>query len=341
MPAAIERAFAEPLCKISLVDFSESYPERSLELGKGEQPVAYVNIMQGCDNFCAYCIVPFTRGRQKSRSTEAILEECRHLAANGTKEICLLGQNVNAFGQDKSGDGTSFSELLYKISSINEIKRLRFMTPHPKDFSKDTIKAFGELEILCPHIHLPMQAGSDNVLTNMKRRYSRETFLNLVQQLKAVRPDISFSTDIIVGFPEESEDDFLQTCTMLEEVGFRASFSFCYSDRPGTKASLMQHKIVQVVQLERLARLQAKQDIITQNWLDKRVGQHSTILLENISKKNMDTQADHIWWQGRDPYGVTVNVELKRSLGKIGALIPVNIITAKKHTLVGEYAGDL
>ncbi len=342
VPLAIEQVLAEPEVKISLIDFSKSYPERGLALEDGKAPtVAYVNIMQGCDNFCAYCIVPYTRGRQKSRATKSILDECKALLANGTKELCLLGQNVNSFGQDDAGDGTSFADLLYKIADLNGLERLRFMTPHPKDFAKDTIQAFAKLEVLCPHIHLPMQAGSDHILAQMKRQYTRQKFLDIVNELKAERKDISFSTDIIVGFPGESEDDFLQTCSLLEQVGFRASFSFCYSDRPGTSASLMPLKIPQDVQLERLAKLQAIQEKVGQVWLEKRVGETCTILLENLSKKATDAPHGHVWWQGRDPHGVTVNVALAHNVGQDGLLISTNIIDAKKHTLLGEYVGNI
>ncbi len=342
VPSAIEQVLQDPQCKISLIDFSTNYPERELSLNEGPAPtVAYVNIMQGCDNFCAYCIVPFTRGRQKSRNTAAILEECQSLIQHGTKEICLLGQNVNAFGQDKSGDGTSFVQLLYGISELKGLERLRFMTPHPKDFSAQTVKAFGDIEILCPHIHLPMQAGSNKILKAMKRKYTREDFLSLVQDLRSVRPNVSFSTDIIVGFPGESEDDFLQTCSLVQEVNFRASFSFCYSDRPGTSASRQPIKIPQDIQLKRLTKLQTLQEELGQAWLQERVGQKTVVLLENKSKKAVETALHQEWWQGKDLHGVTVNIPLETNVGQAGLLIPVNIITAKKHTLIGETMGKI
>ncbi len=336
IPAAIEKLFAEPNLKISLIDFSETYAERNLELGQTQAPpTSYVNIMQGCDNFCAYCIVPYTRGRQKSRESKAIIDECRTLLEHGSKEICLLGQNVNSFGQDASGDGTSFAQLLYAIADLPGLERLRFMTPHPKDFLTDVVRAFAEIEKLCPHIHLPLQAGSDAILHAMGRKYTRKRFLEIVQNLRQVRNDISFSSDIIVGFPGESEEDFLQTLSMLQEVNFRASFSFCYSDRPGTKASLLKDKISQEIKLERLHRLQTKQDDLAATWLKKRVGQETVLLLEQKSKKN-DEQETNTWWQGRDPYGATVNIALQPHEGKAGVLIPAKIIHAKKHTLIGE-----
>lgn len=377
-PSAIERLCTEPGLKISLVDFSESYPERAPELGSAPvPPVAYVNIMQGCDNYCAYCIVPYTRGRQKSRATPAILDECRALLEHGAKEICLLGQNVNSFGQDKTGDGTSFASLLRQVSALPGLARLRFLTPHPKDFSPEVMAAFGELKNLCPRLHLPLQAGSDAVLRNMGRKYDSARFLDIVRGLRTARPDMAFSSDIIVGFPGETEDDFLATCAMLESVGFMSSFSFCYSDRPGTRASLLPDKIAQEVKLERLARLQARQDELGQQWLQSRQGQETVVLLEGMSRNHaananaeaaaaasQETSADASsdsgkhggagkdgnaaqgqesapleHWQGRDPYGATVNVPLPQGMGHAGLLLPVRITTAKRHTLLATQAG--
>ncbi len=339
VPSALEQLFAEPTCKISLVDFSTTYPERDAILGQEHiSPTAYVNIMQGCDNYCAYCIVPYTRGAQKSRSTKAVLDECRTLLQRGAREICLLGQNVNAFGQDACGDGTSFAALLHAVAKLPNLARLRFMTPHPKDFSPEVVRAFGTLECLCPHIHLPLQAGSDTTLAHMGRKYDRARFLSLVQELKKVRPDMSFTSDIIVGFPGEEEKDFLDTCSMLQEVGFRASYSFCYSDRPGTRASLLPHKIAKEIQLERLARLQNLQDRLTEAWLAQRVGQDTVILLEHVSKKTTHTHDSYISWQGRDPYNATINIALPADAAttptsNVGLLLPVHITAAKKHTL--------
>ncbi len=339
IPNSVEKLFSEPNLRISLVDFSENYPERDAAVSsQTASPIAYVNIMQGCDNFCAYCIVPFTRGRQKSRSTQSILNECEELLAHGTREICLLGQNVNSFGQDATGDGTSFASLLQKLAKLQGMERLRFMTPHPKDVSDELIKAFGELENLCPHIHLPMQSGSDFVLAQMGRKYTATHFLKLVSALRKVRPNISFSSDIIVGFPGESEEDFMQTMDMLEKVNFRASFSFCYSDRPGTKASQLPLKVEQSIMLERLHRLQEKQDKLTAAWLKEQEGKDTVLLLEDISKKNIDNSQE-IFWKGRDLHGVTVNVPLGHDVGKCGLLLPVNIIKAKKHTLLGKQVG--
>lgn len=164
-PQALDRLVDDPSLRMSLLDFSEEYPDRDGNWDDSEAPVSsFVNIMTGCDNFCAYCIVPYTRGRQKSRPTQAIIDECKDLLSRGTREITLLGQNVNSFGQDSHGDGTSFTELLYKIAELDGLKRLRFVTSHPKDIADEVIKAFGELDVLCPRLHLPLQSGSDAVL---------------------------------------------------------------------------------------------------------------------------------------------------------------------------------
>ena len=338
-PDAVERLLAEPGLKLSLVDFSETYPERDPELGKAPAPpVAYVNIMQGCDNYCAYCIVPYTRGRQKSRATVSVLDECRTLLDHGAKEICLLGQNVNSFGQDKTGDGTTFAQLLRQVAALPGLARLRFLTPHPKDFSPEVMQAFGEVENLCPRLHLPLQAGSDTVLTRMGRKYDSTRFLQIVEGLRRARPDMAFSSDIIVGFPGETEDDFLATCAMVESVGFMSSFSFCYSDRPGTRAAMLPDKIAQEVKLERLARLQARQDALGQAWLQTRQEQETVVLLEGVSRKGGDDSGEE-HWQGRDPYGATVNVALPPGAGSAGLLLPVRITAAKRHTLLATQAG--
>ncbi len=340
VPNSVEKLFQDPQLRLCLVDFSQAYPERDAAINKQSSlPVAHVNIMQGCDNYCAYCIVPYTRGPQKSRNSAAILQECQELVAHGTREICLLGQNVNAFGKDDKGDGTSFASLVTSIAQIAGLERLRFMTPHPKDITLEDIAAFGALPNLCPHIHLPMQAGSDAVLTAMGRKYTAGRFLEIVAALREACPQISFSSDIIVGFPGESEDDFLQTLEMMEKVNYRSTFSFCYSDRPGTRASLMPMKVDAQIMLERLHRLQQKQDSLTEAWLLQREGAQCTVLLESQSKKGADNTSE-VFWQGRDPHGVTVNVPLAPGVGKAGLLVPVRIVQAKKHTLMGQQEGQ-
>ncbi|MBD5627415.1 MAG: tRNA (N6-isopentenyl adenosine(37)-C2)-methylthiotransferase MiaB [Desulfovibrio sp.] len=349
-PEAIQRLLAEPAARLTLCAFTEAFPEKEAAPRHAAGPSALVTIMQGCDNFCAYCIVPFTRGRQKSRKAGAILEECRQRIAEGAVEITLLGQNVNAYGQDKTGDGTSFPRLLEQVAALPGLARLRYVTPHPKDMGPEDVAAFGSLPALCPRLHLPLQAGSDAVLKRMRRRYDSAGFLRLVEGLRSARPDIALSTDLIVGFPGETESDFQATLDMMEACGFMSSFSFCYSDRPGAAAARFPDKVAPEVQHERLLRLQALQDRLGQRWLHGRVGQATTLLIEGKSPRQEPaptTQADAPGtspaapledWQGRDPYGVPVHVPLPKGIDHTGRLIPVDIVAAKRHSLVGRLA---
>ena len=349
-PQAIERLLAEPEARLTLCAFSEGFPEKEAAPRRSAGPSALVTIMQGCDNFCAYCIVPFTRGRQKSRATSAILEECRQRLDEGAVEITLLGQNVNAFGRDRTGDGTSFFRLLEQVAALPGLRRLRYVTPHPKDMGPGDVAAFGSLATLCPRLHLPLQAGSDAVLQRMRRRYDSAGFLRLVEGLRSARPDIALSTDLIVGFPGETESDFQATLDMMEACGFMSSFSFCYSDRPGAAAARFPDKVAPEVQHERLLRLQALQDRLGQRWLDGRVGQATTLLIEGKSPRQEPaptTQADapdaapgapHEDWQGRDPYGVPVHVPLPARCDHTGRLVAVDVVAAKRHSLVGRHA---
>ncbi len=340
-PDAIARLHADPALRLNLTDFSEVYPERDPALpahGEGDiPPVAYVNIMQGCDNFCTYCIVPFTRGRQKSRSPEAILDECRALIDNGAKEITLLGQNVNSYGLDRHASGdTSFAQLLRRVAELPGLARLRFVTPHPKDLSPDVIAMFAELPNLCPRLHLPLQAGSDRVLARMNRKYDMARYMSLVESLRAARPDIALSTDLIVGFPGETEEQFQETLEAVRAVDFMSSFSFCYSDRPGTAASRHEEKVEPAEKLHRLERLQALQEGLSSKWLKARVGCETDVLLEGISRKQDGEDAGSESWQGRDPWGDAVNVSLPSGVGAPGLILPVRIVADKKHSLVGE-----
>ena len=347
-PQAIERLLAEPEARLALCAFTEAFPEKEAAPRRAAGPSALVTIMQGCDNFCAYCIVPFTRGRQKSRAASTILEECRRRLAEGAREITLLGQNVNAYGQDKTGDGTSFFRLLERVAALPGLARLRYVTPHPKDMGPEDVAAFGDLPALCPRLHLPLQAGSDAVLKRMRRRYDSAGFLRLVDDLRAARPDLALSTDLIVGFPGETEQDFQATLDMMEACGFMSSFSFCYSDRPGAAATRFPDKVPQEARHERLLRLQALQDTLGRRWLDARVGRMTTLLMEGKSPRQEAGPAAEAGapaapaprhceaWQGRDPYGVPVHVPLPAGEDHTGCLIPVQIVSAKRHSLVGR-----
>ena len=301
-PRGFARISKNPKLRLSYLDFTDQFPDRKPELlsfkdvenlptgapnisMKSNDTRAFVNIMQGCDNYCAYCIVPYTRGPRKSRATQSIIQECKEWLARGTCDITLLGQNVNVFGQDGGGDGTSFVELMYKVATLDGIKRLHIMTSHPRDLSDEVIQAYKELPVLPPRLHLPLQAGSNAILKSMGRGYTNTQYLKLVEKLRAARPDIALSTDIIIGFPGETEEDFQETLRMVKEANFIASFSFAYSDRPGTRASEMTNKIAPEIQLERLNRLIAQQSEQGEQWLKSLEGVETDVLLEAHSKK--------------------------------------------------------
>ena len=337
-PDAFVRLLEEPKLRLSYLDFTSEFPDRDPYLLDAQgmpaeaevTPVAYVNIMQGCDNFCAYCIVPYTRGPRKSRSTQAVLQECRDWVVRGAGDITLLGQNVNVFGMDPSGDGTSFPELLRQVAAIPGLRRLRFVSAHPRDFSQETIDMFAELPQLMPRLHLPLQSGSDSMLEKMGRGYTMERFHSVVEGLRKARPDFALSTDLIVGFPTETEEEFEDTLKAIDSCGFMSSFSFCYSDRPGTRASAMPVKVPHEVQLERLERLQTLQNDRAEAWLRTRVGLHTDVLLESPSHKR---DAGN-YWQGRDPWGDSVNVLMPEGQGRPGQFVDVAIESAKKHSLM-------
>lgn len=373
-PQAIERLVREPRLSLSLVDFSEEYAERDTLAGEsrdgdvsGTAGQAFVSIMQGCDNFCAYCIVPYVRGRQKSRTAESILEECQSWVERGVREVTLLGQNVNSYGQDAAGAGQpTFAELLRQVAAIDGLERLRFTTSHPKDIAPEVVEAFGELETLCPALHLPLQSGSDSILKSMGRKYDRERYMRIVRRLREVRPGMQITTDLMVGFPGETEEDFLQTLGAMEEADFAQSFSFMYSDRPGVRAARMLDKIPEELKAERLARLQTLQHDLTTRTLANMVGSESLLLIEGVSKKQPESRHNagtaarkeaasasagpefdgvtSACVRGRDPYGHVVNMRLPEECDPesiaSGSLARARILMAKKHSLLGELVGE-
>lgn len=334
IPGNIAWLLAHPDRHLCTTGFSRDMEERPAPKAGHSGPVAMVSIMQGCDNFCTYCIVPFTRGRQKSRKAAAILGECEAFLKAGAREITLLGQNVNAYGKDRTGDGTSFAQLLRMVAALDPGLRLRYVTPHPKDMTMEDVAAFADIPNLCPRLHLPMQAGSDRVLRRMNRRYDSADFVRLTDELYSARPDLALSTDLIVGFPGETEEDFVQTMDMVQRCRFMSSFSFCYSDRPGTRASTFLDKIRPEVQLDRLQRLQALQEDLGTQWLSARTGEVSEVLIEGPSPRQSE-DADTVSWQGRDPYGALVHVSLTAP-DPVGRTVPVRITHAFKHSLQGE-----
>ncbi len=336
-PEAIERIVENPSLKMSCLDFSDDYVERPDAIDRAPA-ASFVNIMQGCDNFCAYCIVPFVRGRQRSREAGQILDECRKLIDKGAREITLLGQNVNSYGLDGAGH-PGFAKLLRQVASLPGLLRLRFVTSHPKDIAPEVVRAFGELENLCPRLHLPLQSGSDKILKSMGRHYTVGQYRETIRELRKARPDIIFTTDMIVGFPGETEDDFLQSMDMMREVGFAASFSFVYSDRPGARAVDFPFKIPRETGLERLSRLQAWQIQASTSILNEMIGKHEVVLIEEPGQRE-DPAGEA--WQGRTGHGHTVHVTLPPGARSnwAGKMLPVRIIGASKHSLKGRQEGE-
>ena len=241
-----------------------------------------VNIMFGCNNFCSYCIVPYVRGRERSRKPEAIVREIERLVADGVTEVMLLGQNVNSYGKNLE-EPLSFAELLQKIEQIEGLHRIRFMTSHPKDLSDELIEVMGKSKKICKHLHLPVQSGSSRILKKMNRHYTKERYLELVRKLRAALPDISLTTDIIVGFPGETEEDFLETMEVVKEVQYDSAFTFIYSKRTGTPAAVMENQIPDDVVKDRFDRLLAEVQEISRERCARFEGQTMDVLVEDVN----------------------------------------------------------
>jgi len=288
---------------------------------------SYVTIMQGCDHFCSYCIVPYVRGREKSRSSREIIEEVRHLAEMGVKEIFLLGQNVNSYGKGLEEE-INFPKLLRRINEIEGLQRIRFTTSHPKDLSEELIQAFSKLPKLCEHIHLPFQSGSDKILKAMHRGYTKDSYLEKIDRLKEVCPFIAVTSDVIVGFPGEEEKDFEETLDLIRKVRFDDLFSFKYSPRKGTRAAQFTDKVEEKVKQERLSILQEIQKGITLQKNQKSEGRVEEVLVEGISKQSAQDVA------GRTRSNKIVNFE--GDLELVGKFVPVKITKAYPHSLRGE-----
>ena len=305
-------------------DIVEGLPAKRLYRHK-----AFVNIMYGCNNFCTYCIVPYTRGRERSRKPEDIIEEVKNLVADGVVEVTLLGQNVNSY---KGGEGYDFADLIYDLNDIEQLRRIRFMTSHPKDLSDRLIQAFVDCDRLCNSIHLPVQSGSDEILRRMNRRYDHDKYLNLVRKLKASVPDITVTTDIIVGFPGETEEDFEETLRMAREVEYDSAFTFLYSIRKGTPAEKYEDQILEEVKHERFNRLV---DCINETAAKKNsayVGTVQKVLIDGRSKNDIFT------YSGRTEGFKLVN--LKASDELIGKIVDVKITDSNTFSLVGEMIDD-
>ncbi len=300
------------------------------DLKHGNGHKRFVTIMQGCNNFCTYCIVPFARGREVSRSKEDIVAEASHLIDLGVKEITLLGQNVNSYGNDQDPEQrTTFAELLRAVAALPGLVRLRFTTSNPKDLSPALMDCFKDLPNLCHHFHLPLQSGSDTILSRMNRKYDRAGYLNLVKGLRQACPDLAITTDIIVGFPDESDDNFQDTMDLMEEVRYNAAFSFIYSNRPPARSCDFPDTISLEVKKQRLAIFQQRQKEISLERNQEYIGQIMELMVEGESKSG------HGQWSGRAQYNQIVNFNSTTTYTP-GDLVQVKITEGLQNSLRGE-----
>ena len=321
----------------------ERSPERRFDLpmarrSQPEQGVrrkAFVTVMEGCDMFCSFCIVPLTRGREISRAAAEIEAEVRHLVDSGIREVTLLGQTVNAYGRHDVRRGQTaaagtmpFADLLARLDAIPGLERIRYTSPHPLFFDEALIRAHGELERLCPHVHLPLQSGSNRILEAMRRRYTREQYLEIAEALRRARPGLVLTTDLIVGFPGETDADFEQTLSIVEAAGFVDSFSFKYSSRPGTSAADLADAVPGERAQERLVRLQVVQSRLTLAYHQSRVGQETRVLVDGASRHGGQQVT------GRDPHQRVVNLDPAPDQALLpGDFVTARIVEATPHSL--------
>jgi tRNA-2-methylthio-N6-dimethylallyladenosine synthase len=289
---------------------------------------AHVSIIRGCDKFCTYCVVPYTRGPEVSRTPESILEECRHLADKGYKEITLLGQNVNSYGKDKPEMNCLFHDLLYQIDKIPGIERIRFMTSHPVDITRHLMEAIRDLKTMCEFVHFPLQAGSNRILKKMHRIYTVEQYLEKVQMLREIVPNVSLGTDIIVGFPTETEEEYLETYRLLKEIEYTVAFIYSYSPRKGTPAMRWQDDIPEEIKQDRLQRLLTLQETFYAKHRQEMLGNTVEVLVERPNFK------DDTLMKGRTR--CWKNVLFPGTPDLIGTLQQVKVHGYTNQTLLGE-----
>jgi tRNA-2-methylthio-N6-dimethylallyladenosine synthase len=323
LPELIEETFVKPDFKLNTIlnskeIYKDIYPEREGQLN------AFVTIMRGCNNFCTYCIVPYTRGRERSRPMEDILKEVEEAGKKGFKDITLLGQNVNSYNYN----GVNFAQLLREVNKIDTIKRIRFVTSHPKDLSDEVIEVMAKGDKICEHLHLALQSGDNDILKRMNRGYTAEHFLEIVKKLRNSIPNIAITTDIIAGFPGETEEQFMKTYRIMEKIRFDYAFTYKYSPRQGTKAAEYTDQIDEKIRLERLQRLIKLQEKITLEKYRENIGRIKEVYVEKISKKNKDEVAG----KTRD-FKITV---FKGTPDLIGKFVKVKITDATGWTLKGE-----
>lgn len=311
--------------QFSIIANNETIPEEK-ESKREFAHKALVNITYGCNNFCTYCIVPYTRGREKSRSLRAVKQEIINLVNDGVKEVMLLGQNVNSF---RDADGNNFAALIRALDEVEGLERIRFMTSHPKDLSDELIACFGDCKKLCHNIHLPVQSGSDEVLRRMNRHYNRQRYMEIVEKLRATCPDLSISTDIIVGFPGETEEDFLDTLSLVREVEYDSAFTFIYSPRVGTPAAKYDNQIPENVKHERFDRLVEEVNRCSAKKNSEYLGRIVDVMVDGPSKNDAGA------WSGRTDTFKLVNFTSEEPLTE-GQMVSVRITETKTFSLDGE-----
>lgn len=311
--------------QFSIIANNEEIPEEK-ESKREFKHKALVNITYGCNNFCTYCIVPYTRGREKSRSLRAVKQEIINLVNDGVKEVMLLGQNVNSF---RDADGNNFAALIRALDEVEGLERIRFMTSHPKDLSDELIACFGDCKKLCHNIHLPVQSGSDEVLRRMNRHYNRERYMEIVEKLRATCPDLSISTDIIVGFPGETEEDFQDTLSLVREVEYDSAFTFIYSPRVGTPAAKYDNQIPENIKHDRFDRLVDEVNRCSAKKNSEYLGRIVDVMVDGASKNDAGA------WSGRTDTFKLVNFTSEEPLTE-GQMVSVRITETKTFSLDGE-----
>ena len=311
--------------QFSIIANNEEIPEEK-ESKREFKHKALVNITYGCNNFCTYCIVPYTRGREKSRSLRAVKQEIINLVNDGVKEVMLLGQNVNSF---RDADGNNFAALIRALDEVEGLERIRFMTSHPKDLSDELIACFGDCKKLCHNIHLPVQSGSDEVLRRMNRHYNRQRYMEIVEKLRVTCPDLSISTDIIVGFPGETEEDFLDTLSLVREVEYDSAFTFIYSPRVGTPAAKYDDQIPENIKHERFDRLVEEVNRCSAKKNSEYLGKIVTVMVDGPSKNDAGA------WSGRTDTFKLVNFTSEEPLTE-GQMVSVRITETKTFSLDGK-----
>ncbi len=311
---------------VSIPQDSTMDVDKTMPIARTSYPNAWINIMYGCNNFCTYCIVPYVRGRERSRAIADVVADVKNCLSQGYKEITLLGQNVDSYGSDFQ-DGTDFVTLLSEIAKLEGKFRLRFMSSHPKDFDSSVIDVMASCDNICNNVHLPVQSGSSKILKAMNRRYDREKYLSIIKEIRAKMPSVGITTDIMIGFPGETEEDFEETLSLVREVRFSNAFMFVYSPRKGTPAAKME-QIPQAVKKERITKLVALQNAITKEISDTYIGKVLEVLIEDVNPKHEGTVC------GRTESGRLVTVPGSPDL--IGQFVKVKIAANQSASLFGE-----